>query len=61
MGFDTTAEKKDDGRSHVGMENTRTRLKNMCGGTIRTESTIGEGATVTITLPKDGQDTSGDE
>lgn len=32
VGFDTTAQKKDDGRSHVGMENTRRRLKDMCFG-----------------------------
>ncbi len=31
VGFDMNAPKKDDGRSHVGMENTRTRLKEMCG------------------------------
>ena len=32
VGFDTTAQKKDDGRSHVGMENTQRRLKEMCFG-----------------------------
>ncbi len=55
VGFDTTAARKDDGRSHVGMENTRTRLKEMCGGEILTESTVGEGTVVTITLPKEEQ------
>ncbi len=54
VGFDTTVQ-KNDGRSHVGMENTRTRLKEMCGGEIHTESTVGEGTTVTIILPKEGQ------
>ena len=55
VGFDTTAPKADDGRSHVGMENTRTRLKEMCGAEIKIESTVGEGTTATITLPKEGQ------
>lgn len=49
------APRKDDGRSHVGMENTRTRLKEMCKGEIRIESTVGEGTTATIILPKKGQ------
>lgn len=56
MGFDTSAPKADDGRSHVGMENTRTRLKEMCGGEVIIESTVGEGTTARIILPKDGQD-----
>ncbi|MBQ4364565.1 MAG: histidine kinase [Oscillospiraceae bacterium] len=55
VGFDTTAEKKDDGRSHIGMENTRTRLKEMCGGGIKIDSIKNEGTTVTIILPKEGQ------
>ena len=32
FGMDTNA-KKDDGRSHVGMENTKRRIREMCGGT----------------------------
>lgn len=55
VGFDTTAEKKDDGRSHVGMENTQRRLKEMCGGEVKIESTIGEGTVATVILPKEGQ------
>ena len=55
VGFDTTAEKPDDGRSHVGMENTRSRLKEMCGGTVKIESTVDVGTTATIILPKEGQ------
>ena len=39
-------------RSHIGIENTRMRLKEMCGGTVTTESKPGEGTTVTISLPK---------
>lgn len=55
VGFDTSAERKDDGRSHVGMENTRTRLKEMCGGEVIIESTVGEGTAARIILPKEGQ------
>ncbi len=55
VGFDTAAPLKQDGRSHVGMENTRQRVKELCGGEIRVESTIGQGTTATIILPKEGQ------
>ena len=55
VGFDTSAERKDDGRSHVGMENTRKRVKEMCGGEIRIESRVGEGTVATVVLPKNGQ------
>lgn len=55
VGFDMNALKKDDGRSHVGMENTRTRLREMCGAEIKIESTVGVGTTATITLPKEEQ------
>ena len=55
VGFDTAAEKKDDGRSHVGMENILRRVKDMCGGEIRIESTVGEGTKATVILPKEVQ------
>ncbi len=55
VGFDTSAERKDDGRSHVGMENTQRRLRDMCGGEVRIESTVGEGTVATVILPKKGQ------
>ncbi|MBQ5330183.1 MAG: histidine kinase [Oscillospiraceae bacterium] len=55
VGFDTAAPKKEDGRSHIGMENTVTRLREMCGGSIETKSVVGEGTVVTIILPKEGQ------
>ena len=55
VGFDVTAARKDDGRSHIGMENTVTRLREMCSGRLNIESSVGEGTTVTIILPKEGQ------
>lgn len=55
VGFDMTAPKKDDGRSHVGMENTKRRIKEMCGGEVLIESAVGEGTTATVRLPKEEQ------
>lgn len=53
VGFDTSAPKKDDGRSHVGMENTKKRLHDMCGAEIVITSTVGEGTTARVILPKE--------
>ena len=52
VGFDVN-EKKDDGRSHVGMENTKKRLKDMCGGEVIITSEVGVGTTARIVIPKD--------
>ena len=52
VGFDTNAPKKEDGRSHVGMENTKKRLKDMCDGEISITSEVGKGTTAVITIPK---------
>ena len=46
-------ETKSDGRSHVGMENTKKRLKEMCGADIVIESRVGEGTTARVIIPKD--------
>ena len=54
VGFDTE-QKKDDGRSHVGMENTRKRLKDMCGADVIITSVVGEGTVATVMLPKEEQ------
>ena len=53
VGFDTEAPKKDDGRSHVGMENTRRRLKDMCNADLIITSKPGEGTTARVVIPKD--------
>ena len=55
VGFDVSAPLKDDGRTHVGMDNTKRRIKEMCGGEIKIESTLGKGTTATVILPKEGQ------
>lgn len=53
-GFDTT-KPKDDGKRHVGIENVRQRLSNMCGGALKIESTVGVGTLATIIIPKGGK------
>lgn len=50
MGFDPLAEKPNDGRSHVGIDNVKSRLSLMSNGQIMINSKIGEGTTVTIVL-----------
>ena len=52
VGFDMDAPKKDDGRSHVGMENTRKRLRDMCGAELIITSKPGEGTTARVIIPK---------
>ena len=49
-GFDTGRQAKKDGR-HIGISNVRERVESMCGGTLKLESMIGEGTTVTIRIP----------
>ena len=43
-GFDVEGKPKD-GRTHVGIENTRKRIETMCEGTYEIESEIGVGTT----------------
>ena len=52
VGFDT-AKKTNDGRTHIGMENVRNRLKTMCNAVLNIESTVGKGTVATITIPKE--------
>jgi sensor histidine kinase YesM len=52
-GFDPS-KPKNDGKSHVGIENVRQRLFNMCGGSLTIESEIGIGTLATIRIPKGG-------
>ena len=55
VGFDTSAKQKEDGRSHIGMENTKERIREMCSGEVIIESETGKGTTATVILPKEGQ------
>lgn len=49
-GFDTK-QKKDDGRSHVGMEYARKSIESKLNGQVRIESEIGKGTVVTMRVP----------
>ncbi len=50
-GFDIN-EKKNDGRSHIGMDNIKRRLKEMCNADVVITSVIGEGTVAKIIIPK---------
>ena len=45
-------EKKDDGRSHLGLENVRRRISMMSKGEMDIATEPGEGTTITLKLPK---------
>ena len=51
-GFDTNQIINEQGRINVGIQNVKTRLAAMVGGTLKVESEIGVGTTVTITIPE---------
>ena len=53
-GFDPT-KPKNDGKRHVGIENVRQRLLNMCDGSLTIESEVGVGTLATIKIPKGGK------
>ena len=56
VGFDPEAPKKEDGKTHVGMENTKKRLKDMCGADLVIKSRVGEGTTARVIIPKQKPD-----
>lgn len=49
-GFDVN-QRKDDGRSHVGMTYAKTSIEKRLSGTIAIDSEIGKGTNVAITIP----------
>ena len=53
-GFDPAIPKVNDGRSHIGLRNVRTRLELVCNGKLRIDSEFGCGSVVTIEIPKGG-------
>lgn len=52
VGFDPSQVPVDEGRSHVGMANTKKRLMEQCGAFVTVESAPGKGTTARIRLPK---------
>ena len=50
VGFDTN--RPIDEHKHIGISNIRQRLEHLCNGTLTIESTIGQGTTVIIQIPK---------
>lgn len=52
VGFDVN-EVKNDGCSHVGMNNIKSRLKEMLNAEVTVESVENQGTTVTIRIPKE--------
>ena len=50
IGFDV-AEIDTADSSHIGLRNVRERIEGMCGGSMKVESSMGEGTTVTIIIP----------
>jgi sensor histidine kinase YesM len=50
IGFDIN-EKKEDGRTHIGIDNVRSRLLWQCGGQLLIKSVPNEGTDATIILP----------
>ncbi len=55
VGFDVAADNQESSKSHIGIENVRSRLKAQCDGTLLIVSEPGLGTTATITIPK-GED-----
>lgn len=51
-GFDPK-QKKDDGRSHIGIQNVRESLQSKVDGTLVIKSDIGKGTLVQVSIPKE--------
>ena len=54
-GFDTNQAANEQEHINVGIQNVRTRLAAMVGGTLDVQSEIGTGTTVTMKIPKQAQ------
>lgn len=50
VGFDVK-KVKEDGRSHIGIRNVRSRIESMCEGSLMVESMTGKGTVVRIQVP----------
>ena len=51
VGYDTD-KPLEEGRSHIGVDNTRQRIVALCNGTMNIGSRMGSGTTITIIIPK---------
>ena len=51
VGFDPSLP-KNDGDTHIGIDNVRQRLEALCGGILTIDSTVGVGTTALIQIPK---------
>ena len=51
VGFDTNQTPSDE-HKHVGITNVRQRLEHLCSGTLTIASTVGEGTTAIIKIPR---------
>ena len=51
VGF--VSENLDYSKNHVGIDNVKTRVKNMVNGTFDIKSVLNEGTVVTITVPEE--------
>ncbi len=51
VGFQV-GKQKEDNKTHIGIENVRGRLAVMCRGTVKIDSEVGVGTTVTICIPR---------
>ena len=49
-GFDPDTQ-KTSGETHIGIENVRGRVEQLCGGSVTVESEIGKGTAVTLRIP----------
>ncbi|MDD3334514.1 MAG: histidine kinase [Eubacteriales bacterium] len=54
VGFDPY-QPHEDGRTHIGIDNVRQRMRAMCAGDLAIVSHPGEGTVATLTLPKGGK------
>ena len=54
VGFDVETLGRMQG-THIGIANVRSRLEQICGGTLTIDSTIGEGTTITMHIPARGR------
>lgn len=54
VGFDPKQEKSTE-ETHIGLQNVKERVEQMCGGSMILESEIGKGTVVTLLIPETSQ------